>query len=379
MGGADATRTSSAAIGRVVGTQDATPLTFAVALGPGQFVQLDDVVVCSRPLPNGDTVTVAGVVSQIRARHEGARFDSDVFLVEEGVLPAQTTEVAEVLTTRVEPEVFVPPLPGAEVRLAEDKERDRALCFDQMDKQFPIGVDHRDEPLFANFEFIDGTRGAHVNISGISGVATKTSYATFLLFSLFNSEVLGREAVNTKALIFNVKGEDLLFLDHANMRVGERDRERYRRMGLEPKPFDSVAVYAPPRKGDANAAPDVTTRTTGVNTYYWTIAEFVEQELLPFLFADAEDERQQYTMVIHNVAGRLKAGGQRLGDDGAWKIDDQTITTFRSSATWSATASRTSTRVPCGPAASRAPEPSTRSSAGCVRRNVRSAISSAPT
>jgi DNA helicase HerA-like ATPase len=319
---------STPAIGRVVGTEDSTPLAFFVALGPGQIAQLDDVVVCDRPLPDGDTVTVGGVVSQIRARHEGTRFHSDVFLVEDGKLPAGTTEVAEVLTTRVEPEMFVPPLPGAEVRRAEDKERDHALYFDQMEKPLPIGVDHRGDPLFANFEFIDGSRGAHVNISGVSGVATKTSYATFLLFSLFGSNALGSEAINTKALIFNVKGEDLLFLDHANMRLEERDRDRYRRMGLEPKPFDSVAVYAPPRKGDANAAPDVATRTTGVHTYYWTIADFVEQELLPFLFADAEDERHQYTMVIHNVASRLKADGQRVGDDGAWRIDDRTITTF---------------------------------------------------
>src|SRR5205085_7819754 len=124
------------------------------------------------------------------------------------------------------------------------------------------------------------------------------------------------------------KGEDLLFLDHENVRLAERDRDRYRLMGLDPRPFESVAVYASPRKNDPNASPDVATRTTGVHTYYWTIAEFVEQELLPFLFADAEDERQQYTMIIHNVAARLKAGGQSVGDDGAWKIDDETIRTF---------------------------------------------------
>lgn len=316
------------ALGRVVGTDDATPLSFSLALAPGQYVQLDDVVVCSRDLPSGETVTVSGVVDQVRASHEGARFDSDVFLVEDGVLPAQTSEVAEVLTTRVEPEIFVPPLPGAAVRRAADTEREQALYFDQMERRLPIGLDHRDEPLYANLEFIDGSRGAHVNISGISGVATKTTYATFLLFSLFDSGVLGAEAINTKALIFNVKGEDLLFLDHANAQLTEKDRDRYRAMGLEPRPFDSVAVYGSPRKNDPNAAPDIATRTTGTHAYYWTIAEFVEQDLLAFLFADAEDERQQYTMVIHNVASRLKSEGQAFGDDGAWRIDDTTITTF---------------------------------------------------
>ena len=156
------------------------------------------------------------------------------------------------LTTRVEPEVFVPPLPGAAVRRAEGAAREQALYFDQMEQRLPIGLDHRDEPLYANLEFIDGSRGAHVNISGISGVATKTTYASFLLFSLFNSGVLGAEAKNTKALIFNVKGEDLLFLDHDNARLTDLDRERYRRMGLEPKAFDSVRVYAPPRRRDAH-------------------------------------------------------------------------------------------------------------------------------
>jgi uncharacterized protein len=49
----------------------------------------------------------------------------------------------------------------------------------------------------SNLEFLDGTRGAHVNISGVSGVATKTTYATFLLHSLFTSGVLGSNARTT--------------------------------------------------------------------------------------------------------------------------------------------------------------------------------------
>ena len=58
--------------------------------------------------------------------------------------------------------------------------------------------------------------GTYHNISGISGVATKTSYAMFLLHALFESGTLGPEAANTRSLIFNVKGEDLLFLDKPN-------------------------------------------------------------------------------------------------------------------------------------------------------------------
>src|SRR5918999_5744838 len=215
-------------VGRVMGTEDATPLGYWFALAPGSSVQLDEVVMTDRTLPDGTTLSLSGVVTQVRARHEGARFDSDVFLIEDGVLPAQVAEAAQVMTTRAEPAVFVPPLPGSVVRVAKGKERDQALYFDQMTLKLPIGLGRDGEALYANLEFLDGTRGAHVNISGISGVATKTTYATFLLYSLFTSGALGSEAVNTKALIFNVKGEDLLFLDHPNIQLDTLESQRYR-------------------------------------------------------------------------------------------------------------------------------------------------------
>jgi hypothetical protein len=131
-------------------------------------------------------------------------------------------------------------LPGSAVRRASGKERDAALYFDKMEKRLPIGLGRDGRALYANLEFIDGTRGAHVNISGISGVATKTSFATWLLYSVFRSGVLGGagETANTRALIFNVKGEDLLFLDHPNRRLDDKTIAAYARLGLVAQPFD---------------------------------------------------------------------------------------------------------------------------------------------
>jgi DNA helicase HerA-like ATPase len=314
-------------VGRVLGTEDSTPLEFWVALKEGRYLQLDDVIATDRTPPGGEPIRIYGIVNQIRARHEGARFDSDVFLIEDGILPGEVSEAAQISLTRVEPEVFVPPLPGAAVRKAEAKERDEALYFDKMEKRLPAGLTRDDEPIYINLEFLDGTRGAHVNISGISGVATKTTYATFLLYSLFNAKVLGAEAVNTKALIFNVKGEDLLFLDHSNIQTTDEDKDRYRKLGLEPGPFQSVGIFAPPRKGVASAAPDVSSRTHGVTSFFWTLEEFCHDELLPFLFADAEDDRQHYTMVIHNVAAQLKEATPL--PDGGVSIEGRVVRTFR--------------------------------------------------
>jgi len=314
-------------VGRVIGTEDATPLEFWVGVAPGEYLQLDDVVALERTLPGGDTVHIYGIVEQVRARHEGARFDSDVFLIEDGVLPAEVSEAAKVVATRFEPETFVPPRPGQGVVRATGEERDRALFFDRMTDRIPVGSSRSGEPMFVNLEFVDGTRGAHVNISGVSGVATKTTYATFLLHSLFTSGVLGARAVNTKALIFNVKGEDLLFLDRPNLAMGDDQAKRYRTLGLPASPFRSVGIYVPPKHGSPSAAPDVRSRHEGVTPFFWTIAEFCTQDLLPFLFADAEDDRAHYTMVVYNVMARLRKA--TVLDDGGVSIDGEPVRTFR--------------------------------------------------
>ena len=327
-------------LGLVVGTVPATPLQFSVGLAPGQYAQLDDVVVTERALPGRAAVRIAGVVTNVEAVHEGARFASDVFLIDQGALPAEVCEVAEVTVTRVEPELYVPPLPGAVVSRAVGPQRDSALYFDEMGtSRVPVGFGRDGQPVYVNFEFIDGTRGAHVSISGVSGIATKTSFAMFLLHSITSCGVLAGEAHNTKALVFSVKGEDLLFLDYENSRLKAEDRARYGELGLPATPFGNVRVFAPPRRGDTAGTPDVHARDRAVSPFYWTLAEFCEQELLPFVFADSEDERAQYTMLIAQVAARLRRDAVAVGTEGAIRISGAARPARRScapSATWSA-------------------------------------------
>jgi uncharacterized protein len=328
-------RLNTDALGLVVGTVPATPLQFSVGLAPGQYVQLDDVVVTQRPLPGQPGVQIAGVVTNIEAVHEGARFASDVFLIEQGALPAEVCEVAEVAVTRVEPELYVPPLPGAQVRRAVGAQRESALYFDEMGaSRVPVGFGRDGQPVYVNFEFLDGTRGAHVSISGVSGIATKTSFAMFLLHSIANCGVLAGEAHNTKALVFSVKGEDLLFLDYANSKLTTSQEQRYAALGLPAAPFGNVRVFAPPRKGDPAGTPDVFARDRAVSPFFWTLVEFCRDELLPFVFADAEDERAQYTMLIAQVAARLRRDAAPAGDEGAVRVqgvdpaNDKIIRTF---------------------------------------------------
>ena len=308
----DAVGDASTPAGLVLGMEDAaaTPLGFSVFVDRDRYLQLDDVVHARSPLPPGspvDAVDFYGVVDEVRAVQEGVRFDSDVALASEGLLPAEPAVTAHVAVTRVEPEIFVPPRPGQPVHLARGEARDRALFFDAMKANqtaVPFGLSRDGETVFANLEFLDGTRGAHVNISGISGVATKTSYAMFLLHTLFESGTLGPEAANTRSLIFNVKGEDLLYLDKPNAQLADDDRADYARLGLPAEPFRSVSLYAPASRG-ALPIPDTGSRKQGVTGFYWTLREFCAERYLRFLFADADDERSQLGLVVQQVEAQL--------------------------------------------------------------------------
>ncbi len=308
--------------GRVLGTEDATPLEFWVGgRARARYLQLDDVVVASSGCcPTGEPVRI------VRRRHPGAgpprgrpvrlrrlphRRRHAARRGQRGRRDHHHPGRARGVRAAAARRAGAPGRPGPSATRPCSSTGWSAGC--------PPGCRRDGEPLYLNLDFLDGTRGAHVNISGISGVATKTSYATFLLYSLFHSGVLGAEAANTKALIFNVKGEDLLFLDHPNTRLdADQAAPRTRTLGLPAGAVRRASPSSPrPARGDPNATPDVASRARpGVHLVLLDArASSARDELLPFVFADAEDERQQYTMVVHNVdrppAPRRRARGRR--------------------------------------------------------------------
>ena len=301
-------------VGRVLGTEDSTPLEFWVGIEDDAYLQLDDVVMVHTQVPGADALRISGLVDMVRARHEGSRFDTDVFLADQGLLPLQTARAAHVVSTRFEPELYVPPQPGDAVVRVTGAERDEALYFDTMEERLVAGVARDNLPVFLDLAFLDGRRGAHVNISGVSGIATKTTYASFLLYGLFHSDVLGNEAANTKALIFNVKGEDLLFLDKPNAGLSDEARRDYEALGLPAGPFESVGLWAPVKRGSAVAVPDTGSRQEGVTSYFWTVRDVVRDRLLRFLFAEEGDERSQIADLVARVEQQLDRHAEDIPD-----------------------------------------------------------------
>jgi DNA helicase HerA-like ATPase len=315
--------------GLILGSHDATPLEFWIGVEAQKQVELDDLVMVETVSPRGQAVRFFGVIDAVRKRYEGAQYDTDAFRAAAGTLPVDISYAAHVQVTRIDPEVFIPPHPGDPVRVVRGEEFQRALYFDRMEHRLPIGLTRTGEPVFANLEFLDGTRGAHASISGVSGVATKTSYATFLLYALFRSEVLGPESVNSKALIFNVKGEDLLWLDRPNVRLDGAARRQYERLGLPIGAFTSVGLYAPTRRGSGAPMPDTGGRQEGIKPYLWTIREFARDRLLRFAFTESDSNRGQLSFVVVRVERALeRAAGNGAAQDPSIEIDGQRLETF---------------------------------------------------
>lgn len=321
---------SETPVGIVLGSEDATPLQFWIAIAEGTKVQLDDVVYIEvrDPSSQQETIRFYGVVDEVRRRLEGIQFDGDTELVVAGLMPANVSYAAHVLVTRVEPEEFIPPGPGDAVFLATGERLEKALYLDNMEAPLPAGILRNGEVGYLNFDFINGSKGAHVNISGISGIATKTSYALFLLYSMFHARnrKTRQPLVNpntTKAIIFNVKGEDLLFLDKPNKDFAKMEgqwlekrrmtQNRYELCGLPLLPFGNVALHAPAKEGPHLVA-DTTSRE-GIPPYVWTLHEFCHKRMLPFVLTERDAMTNLGFLVGHIEEKLFKLAAEQKGPD----------------------------------------------------------------
>ena len=148
------------------------------------------------------------------------------------------------------PEEPLQPVPMGQVYLADDADVAVALRMDGYLADgsrtgIPIGVyraGKMESPIFLDADFLLGPEAAHLNITGVSGLATKTSAVEWLLASIFAHFPESKGSV--AALCFNVKGPDLCFLDQPG-KLDEGDRALYDRLGVPAEPFRNTQFYAP--------------------------------------------------------------------------------------------------------------------------------------
>lgn len=166
-----------------------------------------------------------------------------------------------------EKNIYIPLQNNAKVMLATAEEINYALGLKDIQNPLVCGYLEMYEgtkncekvtlPVNLNSKFIIGPEGAHLNISGISGLASKTSYAMFLMKAIQDSYLkkTGDEAEEDSVafVMFNVKGKDLLAIDQPNDFMDEKNPEKakketfeqYEKLGLSTEPFKNVHYYYP--------------------------------------------------------------------------------------------------------------------------------------
>jgi hypothetical protein len=167
--------------------------------------------------------------------------------------PTRRTEIrlytAAVL--RHVPEEPLQPVGMGTVHLGTDEDVAAALRMDAYltgddGTGIPVGLYRAGataSPIYLDADFLLGPEAAHLNISGVSGLATKTSAVEWLLASIFAHfpEKKGKVA----AVCFNVKGPDLCFLDQPALKLDDTDRALYDELGVPAEPFQNVRYFAP--------------------------------------------------------------------------------------------------------------------------------------
>jgi len=247
-------------IGRVVATElkPSTPHQFYFWTARESDVGIGAIVRVEAPAR-----TVYAVVTDAAAyadlatpMHDVLGADGDPALAH---APSARSEIRLYLASvlRQEPAEPLQPVPIAPVHLASDADVVQALrmdsyCTGERATGIPVGVyaaGGLESPVFLDCDFLLGPEAAHLNISGVSGLATKTSAIEFLLASIFQRFPAQKGSIG--AVCFNVKGPDLCFLDQP-ADIPDGDRALYARMGLVPEPFRDVRYFAPFRPDGVN-------------------------------------------------------------------------------------------------------------------------------
>lgn len=219
--------------------------------------------------------------------------------------------------------LYTPVHSGAPVYLATADEITKALGLNKVQNPLVCGslkmYEDTDEeitlPVKLNSKFILGPEGAHLNISGISGLASKTSYAMFLLKAI-QEQYLRKPADSEESIafvIFNVKGIDLMAIDCQNhfSDEGEDERNRvyteYEKLGLSTEPFRNVQYFIPyysnmtEKRSTYLSKEDVEDYMRCGNLHKFKYSYEDDKESLEMLFADVDDPQQTMEAIISKI------------------------------------------------------------------------------
>ena len=215
--------------------------------------------------------------------------------------------------------LFIPVINDSNVYLASKEEIARALGLENVKNPIVCGSikmyigsedpsDIVELPVHLDSRFLIGPEAAHLSISGISGLAAKTSYAMFLLKAL--QENAKKQNDKIAFVVFNVKSKDLLSIDVKNDFSGDRSHQasvenKYKQLNLSSDPFTDVQyLYPCSTPGNPNSYVDTETKKMQEQAgqsqdYRFTYED--DKECLELLFSDVDDPNQTVQSILSTI------------------------------------------------------------------------------
>ena len=227
-------------------------------------------------------------------------------------------------------ENFMPVFEGSPVYTADNHDIEVALGLDNIDEKtaIPAGLmkagNGQYVPIKYNGDFLIGPEGAHMNISGISGLATKTSYVMFLLKAIQH-----KYKDDVAIIVMNVKGDDLLHIHQPNEKITPAQRKEWEELNVPCEPFENVKYLYPYRrqkdKLHANTALPVDDlaeqfATKQASNFVYTFEHDIDK--VDMLFANVDDPNYTIESILNYIDYGQEFWGVTSWDEFKDKLKD---------------------------------------------------------
>lgn len=238
-----------------------TAETFRFWIRPDELVNPFDIVSAEHYSPPGGRKPslTYGLVTNIHhltdAAGHLANFISNDFgeaLDRPPQTPRTGTNVAQATVLSNSDDIYMPVQNGAPIYFADEENIHQALGIEGIPRarRIPAGLIQMSNGTqaiaYLDRDFVLGPEAGHVNISGISGLATKTSYAMYLIQAILQCG----PADEIATILLNVKYDDLLHIheprqprDEKEQEELEQDRAMWKRLGLRFDPWPQKRVH----------------------------------------------------------------------------------------------------------------------------------------
>jgi hypothetical protein len=296
--------------------KEATSEHFHFWIPPDQLVEKTQIVRADSAV-GGRSVRFYAIVDEVyrqsRKRHmseEYDAFDGDVGY--EPPLHAGGVSYAMATILRAEPPVLAPPMEESPVILGAQEEARRAYGADEVEHPLRLGLvknggDAVAGPGIIDLDYLLGQNGGHLNVNGVAGRGTKSSFLLFTLFMLLDEarrQARARpsdpERLRVVPILFNVKGYDLFHIDRWSKKWDPAAHlPAWRALGIEaPCPFSGATFYAPQQPRSTISTE--TGRVGSVIPYSYSLSDVIERGLFTYLFAEEDVHDATFgTLVLH--------------------------------------------------------------------------------